>query len=139
MQVDAMVQRMTMHPQTLDTIVATNLHADILSSLAATLSGSRGIASNSNIDPTRQGPSMFEPVMDSRPEMTGKGIANPIGAMWAAAEMMRWLGEVSACETLLRCLENTTEWGIKTRDLGGATNTRDVTQAVCQEIERSVR
>lgn len=138
MQVDAMIERMTIHPGTLDTIVATNLHAEILSSLASTLSGSSGIASCQNLDPTRQFPSTFEPIMPNRPDLVGKGIANPIGALWAAAELLRWIGEGSSAEALERCFENVTEWGVKTRDLGGTTSTRDVTQAVIQEIERTV-
>lgn len=92
MLVDAMTVRMVLQPQSLDTIVATNLHADILSDLAAALSGSIGIAPSSNLDPTRENPSMFEPIHGSAPDIAGKGIANPIGAFWSAAEMVRWLG-----------------------------------------------
>jgi isocitrate/isopropylmalate dehydrogenase len=93
MLVDAMTVRMVLQPTSLDTIVATNLHADILSDLAAALSGSIGIAPSSNLDPTRENPSMFEPIHGSAPDIAGKGIANPVGAFWSAAEMMRWLGE----------------------------------------------
>ncbi|KAI2481448.1 Tartrate dehydrogenase/decarboxylase [Pyrenophora tritici-repentis] len=88
MLVDAMTVRMTLHPSTLDTIVATNLHADILSDLAAALSGSIGIAPSSNLDPARANPSMVEPIHGSAPDIAGKGIANPVGAFWSAAEMI---------------------------------------------------
>lgn len=135
MLVDAMTVRMVLQPQSLDTIVATNLHADILSDLAAALSGSIGIAPSSNLDPTRENPSMFEPIHGSAPDIAGKGIANPIGAFWSAAEMVRWLGFEEAADGLMTCIENVTEAGVKTKDLGGLTNTKDVTDAVCKEIE----
>ena len=79
MLVDAMTMRMTLKPQTLDTIVATNLHADILSDLAAALAGSLGIAPTANLNPERTTPSMFEPIHGSAFDIAGKGIANPVG------------------------------------------------------------
>ena len=135
MLVDAMTVRMVLHPQTLDTIVATNLHADILSDLAAALSGSIGIAPSSNLDPTRVNPSMFEPIHGSAPDIAGKGVANPVGAFWSAAEMVRWVGEEKAADGLMKAIENVTARGIKTKDLGGEENTKGVTEAVCREIE----
>ena len=84
MLVDAMTVRMTMNPQSIDTVVATNLHADILSDLAAALAGSMGIAPTANLNPERVFPSMFEPIHGSAFDITGKGIANPIGAFWSA-------------------------------------------------------
>ena len=80
--VDAMTVRMTLKPASLDTIVATNLHADILSDLAAALAGSLGIAPTANLNPERAFPSMFEPIHGSAFDITGKGIANPIGSFW---------------------------------------------------------
>jgi isocitrate/isopropylmalate dehydrogenase len=133
--VDAMTVRMVLQPQSLDTIVATNLHADILSDLAAALSGSIGIAPSSNLDPTRQNPSMFEPIHGSAPDIAGKGIANPIGAFWSAAEMVRWVGEGKAADGLMKAIENVTARGVKTKDLGGSEDTKGVTEAVCREIE----
>ncbi|KAI9705322.1 MAG: hypothetical protein M1820_005152 [Bogoriella megaspora] len=135
MLVDAMTVRMTLHPQTLDTIVATNLHADILSDLAAALSGSIGIAPSSNLDPTRQNPSMFEPIHGSAPDIAGKGIANPVGAFWSAAEMVRWLGMEEAADGLMKAIENVTEAGTKTKDLHGSSDTKTVTEAICKELE----
>jgi isocitrate/isopropylmalate dehydrogenase len=111
------------------------LHADILTDLAAALSGSIGIAPSSNLDPTRQNPSMFEPIHGSAPDIAGKGIANPVGAFWSAAEMVRWLGEEQAADGLMEAVENVTERGIRTRDLGGSEGTDGVTDAVCREIE----
>jgi isocitrate/isopropylmalate dehydrogenase len=136
MLVDAMTTRMVLRPETLDTIVATNLHADILSDLAAALAGSIGIAPTSNLDPTRKNPSMFEPIHGSAFDITGKGIANPVGTFWTAAEMIRWLGQAEAAERLMEAVENVTEAGIRTTDLGGSARTVEVTAAVCKEIER---
>ncbi|KAF2650795.1 tartrate dehydrogenase [Lophiostoma macrostomum CBS 122681] len=138
MLVDAMTVRMVLHPKSLDTIVATNLHADILSDLAAALSGSIGIAPSSNLDPTRKFPSMFEPIHGSAPDIAGKGIANPVGAFWSAAEMVRWLGQEKGADVLMRAVENVTARGFKTRDLGGERNTKEVTDSVCEEIEKLV-
>ena len=93
MLVDAMTVRMTLHPESLDTIVATNLHADILSDLAGALAGSLGVAPTANIDPERRFPSMFEPIHGSAFDITGKGIANPVASFWTAAQMLvRYLG-----------------------------------------------
>lgn len=139
MLVDAMTVRMTLKPKSLDTIVATNLHADILSDLAAALSGSIGIAPSSNLDPTRANPSMFEPIHGSAPDIAGQGIANPVGAFWSAAEMVRWVGEEKAADVLMKAIENVTARGCKTKDLGGSENTKGVTEAVCKEIEALVR
>ena len=136
MLVDAITTRMVLHPETLDTIVATNLHADILSDLAASLAGSIGIAPTSNLDPTRANPSMFEPIHGSAFDLVGKGTANPVGTFWTAAEMLRWLGEEKAADWLIECIENVTERGIRTADLGGKAGTEEVTRAVCEELER---
>lgn len=135
MLVDAMTTKMVLKPEALDTIVATNLHADILSDLAASLAGSIGIAPTSNLDPTRKNPSMFEPIHGSAFDIAGKGIANPVATFWTVAEMVRWLGHDDAAESLLDCVENVCEKGVKTRDLGGTATTQEVTNAVCSEIE----
>jgi len=136
MLVDAMTCRMTLQPESIDTIVATNLHADILSDLAAALAGSIGIAPTSNLDPTRQNPSMFEPIHGSAWDIAGKGVANPVGTFWTCAEMIRWLGEGSAADTLMDAVEKTMGAGVKTRDLGGSAGTEEITRAVCDEIEK---
>lgn len=136
MLVDAMTVRMVQHPKSLDTIVATNLHADILSDLAAALAGSIGIAPSSNLDPTRKNPSMFEPIHGSAPDIAGKGIANPVGAFWSAHEMVEWLGEKDAAQLLMQAVEKVTEAGIRTKDLKGTADTKTVTEAVCREIEQ---
>lgn len=135
MLVDAMTTRMVLKPESIDTVVATNLHADILSDLAASLAGSIGIAPTSNLDPTRENPSMFEPIHGSAFDITGKGLANPVATFWTSSELLRWLGQEEAAELLMEAVENVTERGIKTQDLGGENKTTEVTAAVCEEIE----
>src|SRR6516165_6662165 len=120
MLVDAMTVRMVMRPQSLDTIVATNLHADILSDLAAALAGSLGIAPTGNINPERTFPSMFEPIHGSAFDIMGQGIANPIGTFWSVVLMLEHLGEASAASKLMRAIEDVTaDRSLHTRDLGG--------------------
>lgn len=134
--VDAMTVRMVNKPNTLDTIVGTNLHMNILSDLAASLAGSIGIAASSNLDHTRKNPSMFEPVHGSAFDITGRGVANPLGAIWSAAEMLTWLGESTAAEHLMECVQTVCRAGILTADLGGNAKTQDMVNAICEEIER---
>ncbi|KAM0563039.1 hypothetical protein ACHAPJ_001883 [Fusarium lateritium] len=138
MLVDAMTTKMVLKPESIDTIVASNLHADILSDLAAALAGSIGIAPTSNLDPSRENPSMFEPIHGSAFDITGKGIANPVATFWTAAEMLAWLGEEEASQKLMECVENVTASGVLTQDLGGKATTKEVTAAVVAEIKKSV-
>jgi tartrate dehydrogenase/decarboxylase/D-malate dehydrogenase len=136
MLVDAMTMRMTLKPGTLDTIVATNLHADILSDLAAALAGSLGIAPTANLNPERHFPSMFEPIHGSAFDITGKGIANPVGTFWTATMMLEHLGEKPAAERLMRAIERVTvDPSLHTPDLGGQATTRQVTDAVIAAIQ----
>ena len=134
MLVDAMTARMVQQPSTIDTVVATNLHADILSDLAAALAGSLGIAPTGNIDPERRYPSMFEPIHGSAFDITGKGIANPIGAFWTAALLLRHLSEEAAAKDLMSAIEAVTASPIRTPDLGGSATTVEVTRAVLEAI-----
>jgi tartrate dehydrogenase/decarboxylase/D-malate dehydrogenase len=132
--VDAMTMRMVLRPRTIDTVVATNLHADILSDLAAALAGSLGIAPTANVDPERRGPSMFEPIHGSAFDITGKGIANPVASFWTGAMMLEHLGEKPAAALLMRAVEQVCAAGILTPDLGGKATTKEVTRAVCEAV-----
>jgi tartrate dehydrogenase/decarboxylase / D-malate dehydrogenase len=135
MLVDAMTVRMVMRPQSLDTIVATNLHADILSDLAAALAGSLGIAPTANLNPERTFPSMFEPIHGSAFDIIGKGVANPIGTFWSAVMMLDHLGEKAAADRLMGAIERVTADRLfHTPDLGGKARTADVTAAVIDGI-----
>ena len=135
MLVDAATMRMVLKPRSLDVMVATNLHADILSDLAAALSGSLGIAPTANLNPARKYPSMFEPIHGSAFDITGKGIANPIGTFWSAVMMLEHLGEPRAAARLMAAIERVTSQHVFTPDLGGKATTRDVTDAVCAAVE----
>ncbi len=136
MLVDAMTMRMVLKPETLDTIVATNLHADILSDLAAALAGSLGIAPTANLNPERKFPSMFEPIHGSAFDIVGKGIANPIGTFWTGVMMLEHLGERHAAERLMRAIERVTaDPALHPPDLGGKATTREVTDAVIAALE----
>ena len=129
--VDAMAARFVTDPGSIDVVVATNLHADILSDLAAALSGSLGLAPTANVNPERAAPSMFEPIHGSAFDIMGRGIANPLGAIWSAALMLEHLGEAEAAKRLMAAIEGVTAEGAPLpRDLGGQASTEDVTAAV---------
>jgi len=133
--VDAATARMVNRPATLDTLVATNLHADILSDLAAALAGSLGIAPTGNIDPERRYPSMFEPIHGSAFDIMGKGLANPVGTFWSCVMLLEHLGEAEAARKLMTVIEQVTaDPALHTGDLGGKATTAQVTQAVCDRM-----
>jgi tartrate dehydrogenase/decarboxylase/D-malate dehydrogenase len=128
--VDAVTTVMVLKPAALDVIVASNLHADILSDLAAALSGSLGIAPTANLNPERKFPSMFEPIHGSAFDITGKGVANPVATFWTGSMMLEHLGESKAATRLMKAIEAVTARKIFTPDLGGTARTSDVTEAV---------
>jgi tartrate dehydrogenase/decarboxylase/D-malate dehydrogenase len=133
--VDACTARMINQPATLDTLVATNLHADILSDLAAALAGSLGIAPTGNIDPERRYPSMFEPIHGSAFDIMGKGLANPVGTFWSCVMMLEHLGEAAAARKLMQTIESiTADRSLHTGDLGGRATTAQVTKALCDRL-----
>jgi tartrate dehydrogenase/decarboxylase/D-malate dehydrogenase len=129
---------MVNRPASLDTLVATNLHADILSDLAAALAGSLGIAPTGNIDPERRYPSMFEPIHGSAFDIMGKWLANPLGTFWSVVMMLEHLGAPAAAARVMKAIEQVTaNPALHTGDLGGRATTRDVTDAVCAEIAKN--
>jgi tartrate dehydrogenase/decarboxylase / D-malate dehydrogenase len=134
--VDAATMRMVTRPSSMDVIVATNLHADILSDLAAALAGSMGIAPTANLNPSRQFPSMFEPIHGSAFDIMGKGIANPIGSFWTAVMMLDHLGESAAAARLMNAIEHVTATCELPADLGGKATTAQITAAVCSALTR---
>ncbi|RVU38971.1 tartrate dehydrogenase [Hwanghaeella grinnelliae] len=138
MLVDAMTMRMVIKPESIDTVVATNLHADILSDLAAALAGSLGIAPTANLNPEREFPSMFEPIHGSAFDIMGKGIANPVGTFWSAVMLLEHLGEANAAGRLMTAIERVTaDPRYHTPDLGGEARTDEVTEAVIDAIRGS--
>ncbi len=129
--VDALAARMVTHPQTLDVLVTSNLFGDILTDIGSAISGSLGIAPGANINPARTHPSMFEPIHGSAPAIAGKGIANPIGATWAAALMLDHLGHRALHDRILGAIERVVASGkIRTPALGGTATTRQMTDAI---------
>jgi tartrate dehydrogenase/decarboxylase / D-malate dehydrogenase len=135
--VDACTDRMVNRPASLDTLVATNLHADVLSDLAAALAGSLGIAPTGNINPERIYPSMFEPIHGSAFDIMGQGLANPIGTFWSCVMMLEHLGESAAATMLMVVIEAVTaDKALHTRDLGGNATMVQVTDAVLSGIAR---
>jgi tartrate dehydrogenase/decarboxylase/D-malate dehydrogenase len=138
--VDAATARMVNRPASLDTIVATNLHGDILSDLAAALAGSLGIAPTGNINPERLYPSMFEPIHGSAFDIMGKGVANPIGTFWSVVMLLEHLGELEAASRVMKAVEHATANPVlHTRDLGGKATTAQVTEAVCAQIAATAK
>jgi tartrate dehydrogenase/decarboxylase/D-malate dehydrogenase len=122
---------MVVKPGSVDTVLATNLHADILSDLASACAGSLGIGATANIDPSRKRPSMFEPIHGSAFDIVGKGIANPLGSFWTGAMLLEHLGEAKAAQRLMRAIEAVTARGeALTPDLGGTATTAQCTEAV---------
>jgi len=133
--VDALAARMITHPQTLDVLVTSNLFGDILTDIGSAISGSLGIAPGANINPGRQLPSMFEPIHGSAPDIAGKGIANPIGAIWAGALMLNHLGRRDLHDRIVSAIERVVAKGnVRTPDLGGTSKTKDVGDAIVAEI-----
>lgn len=133
--VDALAARMVTHPQTIDVIVSSNLFGDILTDLGAAISGSLGVAPGANINPERQYPSMFEPIHGSAPDIAGRGIANPIGAIWAGAMMLDHLGLHAAHDRIVRAIEHVVgDGGPRTPDLGGTATTKAVARAVADAL-----
>ena len=133
--VDAVAARMVTHPQTLDVMVTSNLFGDILTDIGSAISGSLGIAPGANINPERTHPSMFEPIHGSAPDIAGKGIANPIGAVWAGALMLDHLGQRAIHDKILGAIERVVAAGkVLTPDLGGKAKTEDVAKAIAAEL-----
>lgn len=132
--IDALAAALILQPQNFDVIVASNLFGDILSDLAAALVGSIGIAPSGNINPERRFPSMFEPVHGSAPDIAGKGLANPIGAIRAAAMMLEHLGEADSATRVNDAIERVLALGVATKDLGGTSTTLEFAGKVLKEL-----
>lgn len=129
--VDALCARMVTHPQTLDVIVGSNLFGDIITDLGAAISGSLGLAASGNINPERRFPSMFEPIHGSAPDIAGRGIANPIGAVWAGGLMLQHLGEAEGHDLVVAAIEKVLAAGNGlTPDLGGKGTTGSLASAI---------
>lgn len=135
--VDAMAARMIMRPETVDVVIASNLFADILTDLGAAIQGSLGLAASANLNPEREHPSLFEPVHGSAPDIAGQGRANPIGAVWSGALMLRHLGETEAATRIEAAIDRVAAAGeCLTGELGGRASTTEVGDAIVTELRR---
>jgi len=134
--IDILAARFVMSPERFDVVVASNLFGDILSDLGPGTTGTLGLAPSANIDPSRRHPSMFEPVHGSAPDIAGKGIANPIGQIWAAAMMLEHLGEDAAARDIVGAIERhlASADAPRTPDIGGTARTTDVGNAIAHAL-----
>jgi tartrate dehydrogenase/decarboxylase/D-malate dehydrogenase len=133
--VDALAARMIRNPESLDVVVASNLFADILTDIGAAIQGGMGMAASSSTAPGSTMPGLYEPVHGAAPDIAGRGIANPCGAIWSAAIMLDSLGEGPAAARLMHALEHTCRNGPRTPDVGGSANTTDDGDAVADAID----
>jgi tartrate dehydrogenase/decarboxylase/D-malate dehydrogenase len=134
LHIDAATLELVRRPHTFDVVVGSNLFGDILSDLIGGITGSLGLNPSANLDPERRHPSLFEPVHGSAPDIAGRGIANPAGAILSAAMMLEWLGETHAAAALRAAVERTFADGCLTPDLGGKLTTTQLTDAVIQRL-----
>src|SRR3712207_4029314 len=135
MHADALAARLVLDPAGFDVLVGSNLFGDLLSEVTAAISGAIGIAPSANLNPEGAFPSLFEPIHGSAPDIAGKGIANPSGAIWAAALMLDLLGFPKSGQKVLTALEDALDAGVKTRDLGGKADTEELTEAVIERLD----
>jgi tartrate dehydrogenase/decarboxylase / D-malate dehydrogenase len=134
--VDALAARMVRDPASLDVVVASNLFGDILTDLAAAIQGGMGVAASANVAPGTATPGVFEPVHGSAQDIAGKGIANPVGAIWSAVLMLGQLGEADAAAALMDALERVCSSGPRTRDIGGEATAAEVGESVAAIVAR---
>lgn len=134
LHIDAATLHMVRRPHTFDVIVGSNLFGDILSDLTGGITGSLGLNPSANLDPERRHPSLFEPVHGSAPDIAGKGVANPAGAILSTAMMLEWLGEHEAARAIRRAVEQAFAEGHLTRDLGGHLTTAELTAAIAARV-----
>jgi len=132
--VDALAARMVSNPLSLDVVVASNLFGDVLTDIAAVLQGGMGMAASASIAPGSGTTAIFEPVHGSAPDIAGKGLANPLGAIWSASLMLDHLGESDAAARLMRAVEAVCKGGPRTRDIGGTGSTSEVGEAVAANV-----
>jgi tartrate dehydrogenase/decarboxylase/D-malate dehydrogenase len=134
LHIDAATLELVRRPHTFDVIVGSNLFGDILSDLTGGVTGSLGLNPSANLNPERTSPSLFEPVHGSAPDIAGKGIANPTGAILSGAMMLEWLGESSAATRIRSAIEQTLAAGHATPDIGGTATTTSFTDAVLSHL-----
>src|SRR5437867_3023553 len=138
--IDILTAHFVQRPQAFDVVVASNLFGDILSDLGPACTGTIGIAPSANLNPTRQWPSLFEPVHGSAPDIAGRGIANPIGQIWSAAMMLDFLGHRDAHDAIVQAIEQVLAAGVdspRTPDLGGHAGTADLGREIATTVAQT--
>lgn len=136
--IDILTANFVLHPDWFDVVVGSNLFGDILSDLGPAIAGTIGIAPSANINPERNFPSMFEPVHGSAPDIAGKGIANPIAAIWSAAMMLEHLGENKCHDKIMTAIKQVLTGNVKTPDMGGQANTQQITDEIIRAIDQEL-
>jgi len=134
LHIDALVAGLVLRPARFDVVVGSNLFGDILSDLTAALAGSIGMAPSANLDPEGTHPSMFEPVHGSAPDIAGRGIANPVGAIWSASMLLDHLGHPEAGAAVLGAIEGALADGARTPDLGGDLSTDELAREIARRV-----
>jgi tartrate dehydrogenase/decarboxylase / D-malate dehydrogenase len=132
--IDILCAHFVRNPHWFDVVVGSNLFGDILSDLGPGCTGTIAIAPSANLNPEHEYPSMFEPVHGSAPDIYGKGIANPIGQIWAGAMMLDHLGCPEAGAGVVAAIERVLVGGVRTPDMGGKASTTDLGKAIAGEI-----
>jgi tartrate dehydrogenase/decarboxylase / D-malate dehydrogenase len=136
MHADALAARLVLDPERFDVVVGSNLLGDILSEVTAAVSGAIGIAPSANLNPEREYPSLFEPIHGSAPDIAGEGVANPAGAIWAGALLLKHVERPEDGQRVLAALEEVIADGVRTRDLGGSATTEEMTEAVIGRLQK---
>ncbi len=137
--IDSLTARFVSRPESLDVVVASNLFGDILTDLGAAISGSMGLAPSANLNPERRYPSLFQAIHGSAPDIVGQGIANPLASIWSGQLLLDFLGEQEAADVLMRSIEDVLAEGqVRTPDLGGTAMTKQMGQAVREQVRRLV-
>lgn len=134
--VDALAARLVLDPGSVDVVVASNLHGDILTDVGAALQGGLGMGASANLAPRSDRIGLFEPIHGSAPAIAGRGIANPSGAIWSAALMLEQLGFAAEGRRVMRAMETVCAHGPRTRDVGGDATTIEVGDAIAAEVKR---
>jgi len=135
--VDAAAMNFIRRPQTFDVVVASNLFGDILSDISAMITGSMGLAPSSNVNPSREVPSMFEPVHGSAPDIAGQGIVNPIAMILSARMMLDFLNLSDAARLVENAVAAVLADGkALPRDLGGSAATTQVASAILDKLRQ---
>lgn len=135
--VDAASMFMVQDPKRFQIVVCSNLFGDILTDLGAGIAGGMGLAAGANLDPEHRYPSMFEPIHGSAPDIAGRGIANPLAAIWSAAQMLGFFGQEAWEKRIVDAIERLlVEKTALTPDQGGSATTAQCADALIEILKK---